>query len=92
VAFVIGLGCAVLAAAVPPVRASDARFEFIRVARDGKHFVLSDSKNEFHPWGFNYDHDRANRLLEDYWEAEWPKIIADFQEMRVFRRIRGSNY
>jgi hypothetical protein len=83
VAFVIGLGCAVLAAAAPPVRAADARFEFIRVARDGKQFVLSNSKHEFHPWGFNYDHDRANRLLEDYWQTEWDAVTNDFREMKT---------
>ena len=32
--------------------------------------------------GFNYDHDEKGRLLEDYWEAEWPKIEEDFQEMK----------
>lgn len=36
----------------------------------------------FVPWGFNYDHDEKNRLLEDYWEAEWPKVEQDFAEMK----------
>jgi hypothetical protein len=34
------------------------------------------------PWGFNYDHDEKGRLLEDYWEKEWPKVAQDFVEMR----------
>ncbi len=34
------------------------------------------------PWGFNYDHDEKGRLIEDYWEAEWKKVEADFGEMR----------
>ena len=39
--------------------------KFIRVAHDGKSFQLDGSR--FTPWGFNYDHDRQNRLLEYYW-------------------------
>ncbi|MFO0984930.1 MAG: cellulase family glycosylhydrolase [Planctomycetota bacterium] len=34
------------------------------------------------PWGFNYDHDEQDRLLEDYWQAEWAKVAADFGEMK----------
>jgi hypothetical protein len=34
------------------------------------------------PWGFNYDHDDASRLLEDYWETEWPAVEEDFREMK----------
>jgi len=35
----------------------------------------------FHPWGHNY---RGNngRLIEDYWETEWPTVIEDFREMK----------
>jgi hypothetical protein len=36
----------------------------------------------FVPWGFNYDHDRDGRLLEDYWADEWPTVEQDFREMR----------
>ena len=36
----------------------------------------------FVPWGFNYDHDSAGRLLEDYWEREWGAVEEDFREMR----------
>jgi len=56
--------------------------ERVRVAPDGKGFQLADSGRRFTPWGFNYDHDEAGRLLEDYWEAEWPKVEEDFREMR----------
>jgi hypothetical protein len=54
----------------------------VRVADDKHGFVLSDSAKPFVPWGFNYDHDENGRLLEDYWEKEWPKVEEDFQEMK----------
>ncbi len=55
--------------------------ERIEVSSDRKGFVLQPSGKKFVPWGFNYDHDEAGRLLEDYWEVEWPKVVADFGEM-----------
>jgi hypothetical protein len=54
----------------------------VRVSEDGRGFVLAPSGRPFVPWGLNYDHDEAGRLLEDYWEAEWPKVEEDFAEMR----------
>jgi hypothetical protein len=57
--------------------------EFIRVSDDGKHFVFSGSGFKFTPWGFNYDHDRTNRLLEYYWKDEWSTVASDFQEMKA---------
>ncbi len=54
----------------------------IRVADDRHGFVLAGANEKFTPWGFNYDHDEQGRLIEDYWEKEWPKIEADFREMR----------
>ncbi|MSU36490.1 MAG: DUF1553 domain-containing protein [Pedosphaera sp.] len=56
--------------------------EFIRVSKDGRHFVLSKSGSEFSPWGFNYDHDIANRLLETYWITDWNAVAGDFAEMK----------
>ncbi len=44
--------------------------------------MLVPSGLRFTPWGFNYDHDRDNRLLEEYWVKEWPTVVADFQEMK----------
>jgi hypothetical protein len=32
------------------------------------------------PWGFNYS--TSKRLIEDYWEAEWPRVEKDFAEMK----------
>ena len=34
------------------------------------------------PWGFNYDHDATGRLIENYWDAEWEKVEADFAQMK----------
>jgi hypothetical protein len=57
------------------------RLESVRV-RDRKGFALVPSCRPFVPWGFNYDHDEAGRLIEDYWETEWPKVEEDFREMK----------
>ncbi|MBL9155757.1 MAG: cellulase family glycosylhydrolase [Verrucomicrobiales bacterium] len=49
-------------------------------------FVQLASGREFRPWGVNYDHDETTgggRLLEDYWETEWDRVVADFQEIRA---------
>lgn len=63
-------------------QAGKSGLEFIRVSPDGRRFVLSGSGAEFRPWGFNYDHDAANRLLETYWKDEWNAVAGDFQEMK----------
>ena len=55
----------------------------IRLSPDGNSFVYADSAKRFTPWGFNYDHDRTGRLLEDYWAAEWPTVVEDFKEMKA---------
>jgi hypothetical protein len=56
--------------------------QFVRVADGRDSFVLAGSGKPFVPWGFNYDHDEAGRLIEDYWDKEWPKVEEDFAEMR----------
>lgn len=55
---------------------------WIQVAQDQKSFVLAPSGQPFIPWGFNYDHDTQGRLLEDYWEKEWDRVTAHFQQMK----------
>jgi len=55
--------------------------EWVRTGKDQRTFVLESGKT-FVPWGFNYDHDEQGRLLEDYWDAEWPKVEEDFREMK----------
>ncbi|MBI5396867.1 MAG: cellulase family glycosylhydrolase [Verrucomicrobia bacterium] len=69
-----------LAASVSPQPGGAA--EQVVVAKDGKSFALAKSGARFVPWGFNYDHDERGRLLEDYWEKEWPKVESDFREMK----------
>ena len=55
----------------------------IRLSPDAGHFVSAGSGVEFKPWGVNYDHDAAGRLLEDYWRAEWPKVEKDFAGIKA---------
>lgn len=56
--------------------------EPIRVSADGKRFESARSGTAFRPWGFNYDHDKDGRLIEDYWDQDWSAIEGDFQEMQ----------
>ena len=58
-------------------------FPWIVVSPDKTDFVEQGSGRKFTPWGFNYDHDEQGRLLEDYWLDEWPKVEADFAEMKA---------
>jgi hypothetical protein len=55
---------------------------FVQVSKDHRGFVLDPSSRPFVPFGFNYDHDDQGRLLEDYWETEWPKVEAHFAQMK----------
>lgn len=66
----------------PAAPTPSADLDFIRVSPDGRHFVRTGSGAEFRPWGFNYDHDAANRLLETYWNDEWSAVAGDFAEMK----------
>ena len=64
-------------------RTTNGPLEVIRVSNDGKGFHFSNSGVRFVPWGFNYDHDRTNRLLETYWNEEWNSVVSDFEEMKA---------
>jgi len=66
----------------PECSAGSAELQFVRVGKDGRHFVFLGSGSEFRPWGFNYDHDASNRLLETYWTKEWNAVAEDFKEMK----------
>ena len=57
--------------------------DFVCVAKDRPAFVLEATGRPLVPWGFNYDHDEAGRLIEDYWDDQWNKVEADFQEMKA---------
>jgi hypothetical protein len=59
-----------------------AQLSRIAVSKDGCGFVGADSGKPFIPWGFNYDRDYRMRLLEEYWETEWPTVEGDFKEMK----------
>ncbi len=73
-----------MAACVNPMEGNDPPvLERIQVDAEGSGFVGADSATVLRPWGFNYDHDRDGRLLEDYWQDEWPTVIEDFKEMAV---------
>lgn len=52
----------------------------VNLSSDG--FALSPSGKAIFPWGFNYDHDRDGRLIEDYWHEEWSSVEEDFAEMK----------
>lgn len=66
-----------------PAHKAEVGLELIRVSENGRHFVGSESGERFFAWGFNYDHDDAGRLIEDYWHQEWSTIEEDFKEMKA---------
>ena len=55
---------------------------WIQLSKDKTYFVRVPDGKKFVPWGFNYDHDDRGRLLEDYWDDEWPAVEKAFREMR----------
>jgi Cellulase (glycosyl hydrolase family 5) len=57
-----------------------APMENVRVSADGKGFVLTPSGKPFTPWGLNYGN--SGRLIEDFWETDWPTVVEDFKEMK----------
>ena len=65
-----------------PARARPGEMPRVAVAKDKKGFVLDPSGRPFVPWGLNYDHDDKGRLIEDYWEDEWPTVEAHFGQMK----------
>lgn len=77
------IAVAVVLIAALPAFSDEAGLGWIRPSADGRHFIETDSGRRFIPWGVNYDHDATGRLLEDYWEDEWPTVVADFQEIKA---------
>lgn len=55
--------------------------ERVRVAGDGRGFVLADSQRPFRPWGMNYGN--GGRLMEDFWAREWDTLAGDFAELKA---------
>jgi len=78
--FQAALLCALACTAATPALSEE--MQWLGVSSDRKTFVLEKSGSTFVPWGFNYDHDEQGRLIEDYWDAEWPKVEEDFREMK----------
>jgi hypothetical protein len=72
-----------LASALCANPAAAADLPRVRVSDDKTGFVLAPGGKPFVPWGFNYDHDPKGRLLEDYWQDEWPAVEADFRQMKA---------
>src|SRR5215472_7983577 len=63
-------------------RAGPDAMPWVAVSKDNKGFILEPSGRPFVPWGFNYDHDDRGRLIEDYWDDEWPTVEAHFGQMK----------
>jgi len=59
---------------------SQAAMERIVISPDGKGFITAQSRHRFVPWGMNYGN--AGRLMEDFWDKEWPTLAGDFREMK----------
>jgi hypothetical protein len=80
--FLLCAGCLLLLLDGAAARAQSKALPRVQVSRDKKAFVLEPSGRPFVPWGFNYDHDTQGRLLEDYWETEWPMVESHFAQMK----------
>ena len=65
-----------------PAKAFMRPLERIVVSSDKRGFETEMGVKRFIPWGFNYDHDEAGRLIEDYWHDQWSSVVEDFQEIR----------
>ncbi|HEY2251502.1 MAG TPA: cellulase family glycosylhydrolase, partial [Planctomycetaceae bacterium] len=72
--------CVTILAAEKPLHAAD--MPWVVVSQDKTGFVLEPGGAAFRPCGFNYDHDVSGRLLEDYWDAEWPMVETHFAQMK----------
>src|SRR4051794_8406251 len=71
-----------VASLLPLATARASELDWVRVGKDSKSFVLEPSGKRFVPWGFNYDHDDRGRLIEDYWESDWPAVERHFRQMK----------
>ena len=58
-----------------------AHLERIVVSSDGRGFVTAVTKRPFRPWGMNYGN--AGRLMEDFWNEDWPTLADDFRELHA---------
>lgn len=58
------------------------KLPWIKVADDRRGFITAADNRPFVAWGFNYDHDASGRLIEDYWNDDWPRVEQDLAEMK----------
>ena len=72
------LGC--IAIAPRPCLAAAPPMQRIVVAPNSRGFMLAQSHQPFHPWGFNYG---RSHLLEHYWIKHWPTVVRDFHNMKA---------
>jgi hypothetical protein len=77
-----GLFAAALLYATIAGQSTAGEMQWLRVSDNRQGFVQEKSGQFFVAWGFNYDHDAEGRLLEDYWDSQWPKVEQDFREMK----------
>jgi len=57
---------------------STPALEPIHISHDGTGFTRAEKP--FTPWGLNYA--TNHRLLEDFWDTDWPTVADDFAEMK----------
>ncbi len=67
---------------IPATAQEKAEMPWVAISKDKNGFILDQSGKPFIPWGFNYDHDADGRLIEDYWDNEWPTVEAHFGQMK----------
>lgn len=80
--WILALGGTILVPACHSPQRDPVGLERLAISKDGHSFVGATSGKKFTPWGFNYDRDYKLRLLEEYWDAEWPTVAEDFREMK----------
>jgi len=81
-AAVVFAGCRPPLPQVGPTVENRANLPRVCVALDRSGFALEPAGEVSRPWGVNYDHDDAGRLIEDYWIDEWSKVEEDFAQMK----------
>lgn len=70
---------------LPRIRVSDDKKGFVQGParpREGAQTSPKAAESKLRIWGFNYDHDSSGRLLEDYWDEEWPLVEKHFGQMK----------
>jgi hypothetical protein len=61
---------------------SKKTLDWVEISADKTQFVKRGTDERLLFWGVNYDRDTRMRLLDDYWDDEWDKVVRDFQEIK----------